>query len=163
MSITAMKQALDALEECRRDPRLKYEHLVYDKTITALRTAIAEAERHQAWNPSDTAYRPGGLPQDFIVHESEEPVAWLGLEPSDMPDGDDPMYDHDFFLKGMVWADVILRKKNATPPAEQRQWAGLTDDEIKEIIGPWGDTPIKGYTRKLFDAIEAKLKEKNHG
>jgi hypothetical protein len=41
------------------------------------------------------------------------------------------------------------------------QWVGLTDDEIKEIIGPWGDTPIKGYTRKLFDQIEAKLKEKN--
>jgi len=43
------------------------------------------------------------------------------------------------------------------------QWVGLTDDEIKEIIGPWGDTPIKGYTRKLFDQIEAKLKEKNGG
>jgi hypothetical protein len=44
-----------------------------------------------------------------------------------------------------------------------RQWVGLTDEEIKEIIGPWGDTPIKGYTRKLFDQIEAKLKEKNGG
>jgi hypothetical protein len=42
-----------------------------------------------------------------------------------------------------------------------REWVGLTDEEIKEIIGPWGDTPIKGYTRKLFDQIEAKLKEKN--
>jgi hypothetical protein len=44
---------------------------------------------------------------------------------------------------------------------DERQWQGLTDEEIKEIIGPWGDTPIKGYTRKLFDQIEAKLKEKN--
>ena len=43
------------------------------------------------------------------------------------------------------------------------EWVGLTDEEIKEIVGPWGDTPIKGYTRKLFDQIEAKLKEKNHG
>ena len=43
----------------------------------------------------------------------------------------------------------------------KREWVGLTDEEIKEIIGPWGDTPIKGYTRKLFDQIEAKLKEKN--
>jgi hypothetical protein len=49
-------------------------------------------------------------------------------------------------------------KFNTTPP---QQWVGLTDEEIKEIIGPWGDTPIKGYTRKLFDQIEAKLKEKN--
>jgi hypothetical protein len=46
-------------------------------------------------------------------------------------------------------------------PVEVVKWVGLTDEEIKEIIGPWGDTPIKGYTRKLFDQIEAKLKEKN--
>lgn len=46
-------------------------------------------------------------------------------------------------------------------PAFKKPWVGLTDDEIKEIIGPWGDTPIKGYTRKLFDQIEAKLKQKN--
>ena len=45
--------------------------------------------------------------------------------------------------------------------AAPRQWVGLTDDEVKEIIGPWGDTPIKGYTRKLFDQIENKLREKN--
>ena len=43
----------------------------------------------------------------------------------------------------------------------KRNWVGLTDEEIKEIVGPYGDTPIKGYTRQLFDQIEAKLKEKN--
>lgn len=43
----------------------------------------------------------------------------------------------------------------------KREWQNLTDDEIKDIIGPWGDTPIKGYARQLFDQIEAKLKEKN--
>jgi len=48
-----------------------------------------------------------------------------------------------------------------THTAAQREWVGLTDDEIKEIVGPYGDAPIKGYTRKLFDQIEAKLKEKN--
>jgi len=48
-----------------------------------------------------------------------------------------------------------------TPP--QRPWVGLTDEEIKEIVGPYGETPIKGYTRQLFDQIEAKLREKNHG
>jgi hypothetical protein len=53
-----------------------------------------------------------------------------------------------------------LAEQEAKIPAK-RGWVGLTDDEIKEIVGPWGDTPIKGYTRQLFDAIEAKLKEKN--
>jgi hypothetical protein len=43
----------------------------------------------------------------------------------------------------------------------KREWVSLTDEEIKEIVGQWGETPIKGYTRKLFDAIEAKLREKN--
>jgi len=43
----------------------------------------------------------------------------------------------------------------------KREWQGLTDDEIKEIVGGWGSLPIDGYTRKLFDQIEVKLKEKN--
>jgi len=61
----------------------------------------------------------------------------------------------------------LLRLRNALDmankiiDAQTRPWVSLTDEEIKEIVGPWGDTPIKGYTRKLFDKIEAKLKEKN--
>jgi hypothetical protein len=60
MSIEAMKQALEALEECRRDPRLKYEHPFYDKTITALRTAIEQAENQESdgigWLRKDVGY-----------------------------------------------------------------------------------------------------------
>lgn len=43
-----------------------------------------------------------------------------------------------------------------------KEWQSLTDDEIKEIIGSYSG-PIKGYTRELFDKIEAKLREKNGG
>ena len=43
----------------------------------------------------------------------------------------------------------------------QRPWVYLTDEHIKEIVGPYGDMPIKGYTRKLFDQIEAALRSKN--
>lgn len=39
-------------------------------------------------------------------------------------------------------------------------WQYLTDDEIKEIVGSYGDG-IGGYTRELFDKIEAKIREKN--
>ena len=56
-------------------------------------------------------------------------------------------------------AAEALRQALAQPP--QKEWVGLTDEEIKEIVGFWGDTPVKGYTRKLFDQIEAKLREKN--
>jgi len=69
-----------------------------------------------------------------------------------------------------AWAEKKLKENpqwthdyNTDTASQQRPWVGLTDEEIKEIIGPWGDTPIKGYTRKLFDQIEAKLKEKNGG
>jgi hypothetical protein len=37
---------------------------------------------------------------------------WIGLEPSDMPDGENPMYDHPFFIQGIVWAATKLFEKN---------------------------------------------------
>ena len=41
-------------------------------------------------------------------------------------------------------------------------WQYLTDDDIKEIVGQYGNCDgIGGYTRELFDKIEAKIKEKN--
>jgi predicted house-cleaning NTP pyrophosphatase (Maf/HAM1 superfamily) len=52
-------------------------------------------------------------------------------------------------------AKVLIRKLE-----ERRVWQYLTDDEIKEIVGSHGDG-IGGYTRELFDKIEAKIKEKN--
>ena len=44
----------------------------------------------------------------------------------------------------------------------QRPWVYLTEEHIKEIVGPYA-LPIIGYTRKLFDQIEAKSKELNNG
>jgi predicted house-cleaning NTP pyrophosphatase (Maf/HAM1 superfamily) len=52
-------------------------------------------------------------------------------------------------------AKVLVRKLE-----ERRVWHYLTDDEIKEIVGSYGDG-VGGYTRELFDKIEAKIKEKN--
>ena len=37
---------------------------------------------------------------------------WVGLEQSDMPDGEDPMFDHEYFIAGMVYADKVLKEKN---------------------------------------------------
>ena len=62
-----------------------------------------------------------------------------------------------------VWFEDDKLIMQHVPEADiyKREWVGLTDEEIKDIIGPWGDTLVSGYTRKLFDQIEAKLKEKN--
>jgi hypothetical protein len=41
-------------------------------------------------------------------------------------------------------------------------WQYLTDNEIKEIIGGYGNEGgIGAYTRSLIDKIEAKIREKN--
>ena len=80
--------------------------------------------------------------------EHDKPVAWIDKH-GNIDTGWDAILDSE------GWTPLYTR------PA---QWVGLTDYEIKEIIGvlgDWGPTPIKGYTRWLFDKIEAKLKEKN--
>jgi hypothetical protein len=81
----------------------------------------------------------------------DEPVAWYHAEDFKTHFTTGPSDD---MVKNGYWQPLYT-----TPP--QRTWVGLTDEEIKEIVGPWGDTPVTGYTRKLFDQIEAKLKEKN--
>lgn len=68
--------------------------------------------------------------------------------------------DHDGVMIAADCAEAI-RARDELRQKLDKKWVSLTDEEIKEIIGPWGETPVKGYTRKLFDQIEAKLKEKN--
>jgi hypothetical protein len=92
MSIEAMKLALEALQEAvykagwigmspegadeiQREVDEYVTHRL-EPAITSLRTAIEAADEQEAWKTSDTAYRPGGLPQDFIKHEVENEGDW---------------------------------------------------------------------------------------
>jgi hypothetical protein len=43
----------------------------------------------------------------------------------------------------------------------RREWVGLTDEDIKDIVGRNDSGDIGAYTRKLFKQIEDKLREKN--
>ena len=43
-----------------------------------------------------------------------------------------------------------------TPPAAQRQWVGLTDEEVIALFEKYGHK-----TGELVGAVEDKLKEKN--
>jgi hypothetical protein len=83
----------------------------YLKVKDALRLAIEQAEQHEP-----------------------------GLEPSDMPDGENPMYDHPFFIEGMVWANNKLLEKNAA----QRQRHALTDKDWAQIWADFEDTDVEG-------------------
>ena len=87
-----------------------------------------------------------------LAQPVQEPVAWFHLHNCEAYFTTEPSED----MIGNYWTPLFT-----SPP--QRPWVGLTDEEIKEIIGTWGDTPVKGYTRKLFDQIEAKLRSKNNG
>jgi len=86
-----------------------------------------------------------------LAQPEQEPVAWAHIEGNEIIE-----FETD---KEECEACKYCVPLYTAPP--KKQWVGLTDEEIKEIIGPWGDTPVKGYTRKLFDQIEAKLREKN--
>ena len=44
---------------------------------------------------------------------------------------------------------------------EDKLWVGLTDDEIKDIVGRNDSGGIGAYTREMFKQIEDKLREKN--
>ena len=53
--------------------------------------------------------------------------------------------------------ETIAALRTAIEQAEQREWVGLTDEEIDEAIKSCKTLD----TYKYFRAIEAKLKEKN--
>ncbi len=62
---------------------------------------------------------------------------WIGLEPSDMPDGENPMYDHPFFIQGIVWAATKLLEKNAA------LCQPLTDEDWVQIWADFDDTDVE--------------------
>ena len=155
MSIEAMRQALEALEEINelsRGPSAICLPAEIDTAMDALQQAIEFEEMvkkgTKAWD---------GTPDDWVDDlrggaEKRESKPY------------DPMERNADYERGFIDGRADQMKSSvdrAVNKMAQREWVGLTDEEIKEIVGPWGETLIKGYTRKLFDQIEAKLKEKN--
>ena len=70
--------------------------------------------------------------------------------------------DHDGIVnEGMIQARMQEEIDELRAALEPRQWQGLTDDEIVLICGECAASHADDlcYAR----AIEAKLKEKNHG
>jgi hypothetical protein len=50
---------------------------------------------------------------------------------------------------------------NTTPPAAQRQWVGLTDEEKQEWIDAMSHDPQPRHFMSLINSIETDLKERN--
>jgi hypothetical protein len=135
MSIDAMQQALEALEYHQEQTRPIHKT---QKTIIALRQAIEEAEQ---WDTSDMAHRSGWLSVE------QEPVAQCTNSDT---------WNCKYCRKTKTCEALKDSRNFGEPP--KREWVGLTDEEIVEILDI--DNPT---IRKFAYAIEAKLKEKNNG
>ena len=106
MSVEAMKQALDALNNTDTHPLSSAEQYFKEtQAMEALEDAIADAE--------------------------EVTIDWEA-----------------------VAADQAL----TIAMLKQREWQGLTDDEVTELFCDYDGSQFPAFVR----AIEAKLKEKNH-
>jgi hypothetical protein len=137
MSIEAMKQAVEALEEaCEivgaawtwRDEKGR-------PAITALRAAIEQAEK-------------------------QEPVAWVLQFIDDEDEEDDDLIFEIYESERQCRADAkrdggVCKPLYLAPP--QRPWVGLTRNEAMEIV----KSLVGQDWMYAVDAIETKLKEKN--
>ena len=146
MSREVMQRALDMLNEIA-------DHVYFDQTLAEVITALDQA-----------------------LEEKREPVAWANsfdMQNFDMKVRTCPDLHHTVPLYtappkreltcvcGAVWEGETM-----VHPPREREWVGLTDEErhsirewrgIQKELGPvWA--PMLLY---LYEAIEAKLREKN--
>jgi hypothetical protein len=191
MSIEAMKQALEALDNLARyadtcELFLKETHpskadALRDRVtnsieaITFLRQAIEQAEKQEPWKSSDTAHRPGGMPQDFIQHEVDSPSGWSDWV---CPKSDqyfikccDCGLVHEMQFKVVKYSEgdecefvedadtqAVFRARRASPQP-QREWVGLMRGVRVD-----GDTvviTVKGGNESARQLCVELLKEKN--
>jgi hypothetical protein len=135
MSISAMKQALEALDA--------YSWEQVDAARAALRQAIAEAEKQESvafvskCNDGEcliSLINPAAVFYAAPVHASD-----ISQEPVDETAKD----RHEFECPRCGHC------------CQQKEWTGLTDDDYEKLL------ETKDWGGSLIKAVEAKLKEKN--
>jgi hypothetical protein len=155
--------ALDKKAENARELGLDYEPALKDNSNYRYDPPVAEPV---AWLYSQGAakvvsmnYVPGVRATPLYTTPPEatvqEPVAWIHV------DAYQPSNRHLEWkenCKGYE-GDWVKHPLYTTPPAAQRQWVGLTDEEIEKACVPLGAAMLS-FT-EVARAIEAKLKEKN--
>ena len=125
----------------------------------------------EAWEPSDTAHRPGGLPQDFTKHEVESFDDWSGWVSPDPEQYFMKCCDcglvHEMQFKVAKYSEgdkcefvadadlqAVFRARRTTPP----QRKPLTDEEIDKVTdAQWSRNnhkPIYAAHRAYARAIE---------
>ena len=189
--LAAMRQALEALEHIHKTGDTQVFDLCYaNKVIPALRAAIEQAETAQGQEPvtilpdgsafgvmsfplpsdhwlyapneyRDGEYEPIDLPKPILTHALRDAVVAAvryAVRGATMR-GQEMDFDPDALVQNAVYA---LCGPYTTPPAAQRQWVGLTDDEVYDLADEHLYNGGKNYgILSFYKAIEAKLKEKN--
>jgi hypothetical protein len=141
MSIEAMKQAVATIDKIIDGCNNVQE----EKDIDGDAKTLAKLIKKDCFPTLEA------LCQAIAEAEKQEPVAFRNTETGEFCTG-------GFLRKD--WAKWQLLY--TTPPAAQRTWVGLTDEERSKI---WGELPQTSNEERdaciFAQAIEAKLKEKN--
>ncbi len=146
----ALDLALKALEACIYPQQKQLQAITAIKQARALDKMAENARElgldYEPVAPVREDWGPGPHECHSLTASVQEPVAWRyrgifhEFDPSD-------------------WAEGPVTPLYTTPPAAQRQWVSLTDDEVEKACVPLGAAMLS-FT-EVARAIEAKLKEKN--
>jgi len=162
MSIEAMKQALEALEEaCRDRCNAEYNPCYARTAITSLRQAIEQAEKQEpmAWGVPNTRITER-QPFMMLLHSTDgcqypEMLVPLYTIPQPQRELTEPPAG---FLDALK-LDVALR--------DAREWVGLTDEDKKVLVEQArkvpAEVPCPDYNERLLTFADNKLREKNWG
>ena len=184
MSIEAMKQALEALENAISDDKPYI--LKSKEAITALRQAIEQAEKQEGWVLREVYFSEG----EPISHREPQPVAWANkkgqfkvhkeadetFKSTAIPFYAAPVHARPVaqcsypkcqatngcvgacFKTAPVHASDTNQKRVDETGKGRHEWVGLTHEELA-----WLNEALNlGGRFAVIEAIEAKIKEKNH-
>jgi len=145
--MTDLRQvAMQALEALENEPR--YTHIV--EAIAALRAALKQPEQEPAHGDIRAL--------KYLIHELEGEVIGYKRMLEEAGTAGQPEQEPTCpECKAAVLFECVACSNNNYPPKAQRPWVGLTEGERNDLE----DYCKMTIGKFAFDAIEAKLKEKN--
>jgi hypothetical protein len=157
MKDEALKLALEALEGNTTNPIIDPDQAaIEDQAINAIKQALALDKKAENARELGLDYEPVLKDNSNYRYDPPiaEPVAYLC----------ENAVGHKYFRWKKPSSEFKPIALYTTPPA-QRQWTGLTDEDVYPLANEHLHYQIEGYeVSGIYDlarAIEAKLKEKN--